>query len=701
MIDFGSTSHTIAQATVFPDHADIRRFYALTDTPHVRVGDDGSPRFSLVLLRAAPSMPGGGLFEVELEAGLDAETRAEIARELAPSGGDDLVITDAPWIAGTASLIGFLGQETAGAEGLVTTRLGSARPSLAGHPRVVLGAGLSEAGAALLRGALAGDGLPAAVLFDLEALALMGPLGVEVDVDLKMAHERFAIGGYLKTPYGRAEIRKVWEELVEAKVVRVRVLDASGDREAARAEGIRRASEEATMRLFQASLTPESFEEGKAATGAAVRLGFRLTSERDSLEATATYSYRERRAVRFHHYPQASLVNLLHGLDPSRVVREVDAESAFFQSATIVVRTEDDLRERGVSSLIVRLTWEGKGGVLPLTRETVLTPSNREASIVVAKDPREPYSIVVERAARDGQGPPRLSEPRLFSGRFVVIDLDEHFPVQTLTVIAGHIDFGWIAEVLVHALDPNGKPLATAVLEGVSASARLSFEPQPTLLVRSTFVGREGEPTWAVEEDPGQNDAWIVDAPFGADLGLLLAVAPSDDLDFVSFELLREEPAHGFRHARTVTIEGPDFDAVRTTLHRMSDADAAYEVRITRTYLDGRVEMSDWEKSERTVVLVAEPGLVARRVELALLRGSPRQMGAILVDVTVIPLDDDGVEVGKPARARIGADEAGGSVVLAVPEAWSGHFRMDVTTFPVEGGTTSSTVTGKGVGVIP
>lgn len=455
------------------------------------------------------------------------------------------------------------------------------------------------------------------------------------------------------------------------------------------------------MRLFQASLTPTNLEEGKAATGAAVRLGFRLTSQRDSLEATATYTYRERRAVRFHHYPQASLLGLLGGFDVSRVVREVEAESAFFQATTVVVHTDDDLRERGVSSLIVRLTWDGPGGALPLTRETVLTASNREVSIVVARDPREPFSIVLERSLRDGQGPPKISEARPASGRFVVVALDEFFPAQTLTVIAGHINFDWIAEVLVHALDPEGKPLATAILEGNSASAQLSFEPQPNIFVRATFVGQKGEPTWVLEQDAGENDAWIVDAPFAPDLGLLLAVAPSDDLDFVTFELVREEPAQGFRHARTITVEGPDFDAVRTTLHRMSDADASYEARITRTYLDGRVAASDWETTERTVILVAEPGLVAQRVELALLRGSPRQMGAILVNVTVVPVDEDGVEVGKPARARIEADAQGGSVLLAVPEHWGGHFRLDVTTFPVEGGIVSSQVTGKGIGVIP
>lgn len=696
MLDFGQAPLFLRGLTVFRDHADPARFYALLEGPRVRRDEDGAPRLGLAVLRAGPGSPGGGLFSLEVELGWDEAEKKALTDELVARAGGPVVVTEPPWLDGSATLLGFLGSPTPGTEGFVSERLGAVRPSLVGAPRAVLGASLTEAGASLLRGALRGDGLPAGVLFDLEAHALMGPLGVDVEVDLQMAHERFAVGGYLATPYGKAEIRAIWEELVEKKVVRERVIDASGDREGARAEALRRASEEVTRRLFEATLTPVPLAEGRNATSAYVRLGFRLKLERDSLEGTAVYRYRERRAARFHHYPQASLVELLGGRGPETVIREVDAGSDFFRTSEVVVSTRSDLAAEGVDALVARLVWPPEGDAPEVVREVVLWDEAKEATVTAPRAPNVPFRVEAKVTYGGDQGGERLAAPRPAVGRYLLLDVAELFPTPVLTLIPGRLDFSWLAEVTVTLRGPGEAQTATLLSAASPVALRLAGEGPRTLDAR--FVGREGEPSWRVEGLAAEGDVLVLDAPFAPDLTLLLAAVASDELDAVTIELAREE-ASGFRHARSLSLTGPDWEPVRTSLRRLDAADSSYRRRVTRSFLDGRVEIGDWETTSDTVLLVAERGLEPRRVGVTLLAG-PDQTGDAVVEARVVAQGPEGTELGRAGKHLFRGAESEGEVLIAVPVGFTGSLRLELRRFSARGGVVESRMEGAGPFVV-
>lgn len=693
MLDFGQAPLFLRGVHVFRDHVDPARFYPLAEGPRVRRDESAGPRLSLAIFRASPEAEGGGLLSFEVELGWDDEEKKRLVAALTEIAGVPATVTDPPWIEGSAALLGLLGEADPSAPGFVTERLATARPSLVGAPRVVLGARLTEAGASLVRGALRGDGLPAGVLFDLTAHALLGPLGVDVEVDLAAAHERFAVGGHLSTPYGKAEIRAIWEELVADKVVRERVVDASGDSEGARAEALRRASEEVTMRLFEGTLTPVPMSEGRAATNAYVRLGFRLKLERDSLEATAHYRYRERRAARFHHYPQASLVELLNGEPAASVIRELDADSDFFRTTEVHVSTQDELRAEGIDALTARLSWSAADGAPPLVREVVLWDEAREAVITAPRSASTPFEVEARATFAGEEGGERVSASRPAVGAYLLLDVAELFPTKAFTVVPGRLDFSWLAEVTVTLRGPQSFTSATLLSAASPLALRVTDTGPHTL--DASFVGREGEPSHRVEGLAAEGDVTVLDAPFAPSLTLVVAAVARDDLDAVVVELSREE-ASGFRHARSVTLSGPDWEPVRVALRRLDGTESSYRRRVTRSFLDGRVELGEWETSEATVILVSDPGFEPRRVNVSLLRGGPALTGQALVEVRVVAEDAAGQEVGRETRHVFRGTEAEAELLVAVPVGFAGELRATVRRFDAAGAPTETVIRGTG-----
>ena len=164
------------------------------------------------------------------------------------------------WRSGTVRLAGWLQAQV-----LAPTELVVSPPSLVGDPVAVIAARLDAAGAALADAAIRGNALPTVVIFDLETLGLGGALGVEAEADLTALHDRLSAEGALTTPYGRARIAKTWEEAARDNVIRIRVVDESGDTEGRRAEAMRRVGDDLLARMFS-PFRPRSFR-GSSVTG--------------------------------------------------------------------------------------------------------------------------------------------------------------------------------------------------------------------------------------------------------------------------------------------------------------------------------------------------------------------------------------------------------------------------------------------------
>jgi hypothetical protein len=313
MLDCSQAPRLIEGLTVYPDHEDPTRFFVLPEPPHLATGADGQPRLGLWLFRASPDQPGGGLLQMEVELTLAPERSQAIVAALA-AGGATPTLVEPPWLSGSAMLIGWLGGDTGASEdAMVLQRFAEGEPSLGPDGRVVFAARLDEPGAELLHSAITAGGVPAGVAYQLETLGLAGPLGIEVDVNLHGTRDYFAVKGGVTGRFVKAQVTKAMEDLVTARLVTVRVVDQSGNTDGARAEALRRAGEQMVETLFQPAMSPVAFKE--QAPGQLAQLGISLRMESDSIAESATWSYRERSAVRMLHTPQVSLGVIAGGLD--------------------------------------------------------------------------------------------------------------------------------------------------------------------------------------------------------------------------------------------------------------------------------------------------------------------------------------------------------------------------------------------------
>ncbi|PSN14825.1 hypothetical protein C7271_21385, partial [filamentous cyanobacterium CCP5] len=247
MLDIGRPPASIAGVTVFLDHASDRRRYVMADTPRLVANPD--PQLSLVLFRSDDAQ--GGLLQFEAQLAPTPEQLAEIEHQLTTDGPPPLLLPP-HWRSGTVRLAGWLDTED-----LSPLSLSLGMPSLVGDPMALVAARLDRDGAALAEAALRGNALPTVMIFDLELLGLAGPLGIEAEADLQAIHDRLTAEGALNTPYGAARLAITWEEFAKDNLIRMRVVDETGDVDSQRAEALRRVGQDLVSRMFSPFPPPE------------------------------------------------------------------------------------------------------------------------------------------------------------------------------------------------------------------------------------------------------------------------------------------------------------------------------------------------------------------------------------------------------------------------------------------------------------
>ena len=367
MLDIGRPPQHIAGLTLFYDHANMDRRYVLAEVP--RLVADPDPQLSLLLFRGESL---GGLLQLECTVAPTDAQLAEVERELSHAGrAPTLVLPD--WRSGSVRLAGWLQAEELAPKVLVV-----GAPSLVGDPVAVVAARLDAPGAALADAALRGNALPTAVIFDMEALGLAGPLGIQAEADLQALHERLTAEGALTTPYGRARIAKTWESAARDNIIKVRVVDESGDVESNRAEAMRRIGEDLIARMFSPFPPPERPPQLDDGSVAPLELSFRLTMRREELSASSRWDFRERRAMSIRHYAAANLIDLLGGHDPDSHITTADLTE---RTRDIVLRVEPELAKLGLAAIEVDVRGTTNGAV---DRTVVLSDEQPEARVTAS-----------------------------------------------------------------------------------------------------------------------------------------------------------------------------------------------------------------------------------------------------------------------------------------------------------------------------
>ncbi|HEY8088034.1 MAG TPA: hypothetical protein VIF09_09315 [Polyangiaceae bacterium] len=647
---------------------------------------------SLVLFRAAPDQPGGGLLGLEVDLGVEPAKIDAAKAEIARFGTDPPEIVLPDWLDGTAYLIGPLAGPGAGdaAARMFVAQLAATTPSLVGNDVAVFSVRADEDGASLLAQTIAGGSIPAGVTYDLATLGLMGALGIRVDVDLRGAYDRVAFEIAATSRYGHAAFQKTVEGMITDHVMNVVVLDGSGG-DSARADAIVQATEELAMRLLQPTLSPVAFGPG-APKAQYLDLGFTLRVERDQLETSASFTYTERRARRVAHRPQGSLAGLLDGVDPKTIVREVSGSDPFFASTSVLFELAGGLGPAGMSALSVRAEWgvpanAPEGTPAQASGEALLDPATGQATLAAGVSGAMPYrwrGHATYLASADAS-PERTSSWRDATGEHQYFEPALLFPTRALSVVAGRIDFSWIARAEVELV--RGADTLTTVLDGATLATTFRLDNGPaTPTLAATFHGIDGEPTWTTAAAPVTGDVVMVDAPFADSLAIVVIPVPTSATLSITVDLVREEKDSGFRHERSVSFAPPDWFLQRAVLRRLDGASSAFTYTVTLVDDRGVTTQGPFTTSAPAIA-VGDATREPRRVELLLVHGGPATTGDLSVEATVTPVDASGAATGAPATHVFQGQETQAEVWTTAPHDTPTRFATHVQRLTAAGQT--------------
>jgi hypothetical protein len=629
MLDAGRPPDRIAGLTLFHDHSDDRRRYVLAETPALVADPD--PRLSLLLFRGEQS---GGLLQFESHLAPTAVQLVTIEQTLSQRGRSP-ILARPDWRAGTVRVAGWLQTEE-----LAPAMLAIGAPSLVGDPRAIIAARLDASGAALADAALRGNALPTVVIFELETLGLAGPLGVEVEADLQALHDRLTAEGALTTPYGRARIAKTWESAARDNVIRVRVVDESGDVQSRRAEAMRQVGEDLIARMFSPfppSERPAQLDNG---TVAPLELSFRLTMRREELETTSRWDYRERRAVAIRHYAAASLIDLLGGRDPSDFIAFADVSDRRRQ---IVVRTEPELSQLGLAAIEVDLGDSAMGVV---ENTVVLTDASPEVRLgTTDPDTTLRFRLRTRFDPDLTSAPDRESDWREATGGLVAVSPRRTFPPRRFTVLAGRVEFDWLdhVEVLVSAPGEATKSLVLTA-DAQIADAFFPAAGSQVLTVTAHWRGVSNEPARSDPPREVEGDLLVLDSPFADSINVLVAPLPRSGVMTTVVELeIRHED---FSCRKTVSWDAPDRTPRRVGLRRLAGSPRRYVYRTHLIHDDGTVEQKPWAESELPALIVgADRAVDVRTVDVVLLGGGPAARGSLAVELVLEGDGDRAIEI--------------------------------------------------------
>lgn len=617
MLDAGRAPQFIAGMSVFYDHADKQRRYVLPGAP--RLVADPLPNLSLLLFRGEAN---GGLLDFCATLAPTAAQLSEVERTLS-AGGRTPTLARPDWRSGSVRLAGWLQADT-----LAPKVLAMGAPSLVGDPLALVSARLDAAGAALAEAALHGNALPTVVIFELTMLGLMGPLGVEVEADLVALHDRLTAEGALTTPIGRARIAKTWETAARDNVIKVRVLDESGDVESVRAEAMRRVGEDLISRLFSPFPPPEKPPLLDDGTVAPLELSFRLTARRETLATSSRWNFRERRAVASTHVAAASLVDLL-GTRPARAhIRFADLTQP---RREIVVRVEPELTKLGIAAVEVDIHRTRDA---PAVRTVTLTDAKPEERFSLDNaDPPLNFRVRARFDPQKTRAADRLSDWQTADTGLVAVSARRLFPPRVFTVIAGQIEFDWLDHVEVVVQAPE-EPRRSLVLSGGVRCADAYF-PAAGARALSVVAHWRGGPDEPSRSDPArtvEDDILILDSPFADSINVLAVPLPLSGVATLAAELRTSH--EGFVHERTVAWEAPDRTPQRVGLRRLAGSPRRYSHRTQRVRDDGAIETSAWRESAfDTLVVGANDIAKVRTVEVFLLGGGPISRGSLGVEL--------------------------------------------------------------------
>jgi hypothetical protein len=695
LIDLGRPALHADGVTLFADHASANTFHYLPDRPRLRTGADGLPDLVLLKYRldqALHAALGAGMLSFTVDLGVDDTVLASLQRKAAstfrlsgpavlrPVGADQgscmLAIIDRSSLAAAPAPGEAAASPTKSS--LVPHIINGTAPSLYGDNAATFFVVLSAEAAALVEGAIRGEGLPAAVIYTLRTTGLRPALRAEITAqwrDVYKFYENRLHGGKLLLA---TDIGTTVEKLVHDEVIRIKVDELVQAEE--QSATWQRAFEEAQRFVLEELFTPtlgQAPPAQDAETGALVTIGNAIKDIAGFF--SFTYSLRDvnRNELKTFHYqlsvaraehltlsPQGTLSLLLgDGVSPSRVERLIrTVEPAAAAEMTFDVGLAARLEEEGIDRVEVFITY---GDKLERVMLDAATP-RRQVSIWfkdglgLAISYRYDVHFVAGGAGLSGV----LSSPgRTTEARVLRVDPRELYQRRELRAVAQGLPFDRFPSVIVdvEARDPHkGWEVAhTLQLDAAHPDGSFTVRAQREDIVRFRrrlryidSQGRETEVPWD-DVDPGIMvvgnplpdlvDVQILgSARFGTKVRrVIVELRPAGDPARVATRVLTaDQPAAAWSWA--APAEGP----------------REYEYRVTVHTVLNEIREGPWLPGPPGKLIVGEGIARLRQVELRLVGKTFAELGILALKVRFsreatasgLPLEEEELLVRDPSQ---------------------------------------------------
>ena len=411
--------YMINGVSILPDHADPLQFYYQPLGPHFVTRSDGTidvPQLLLIKFRSASRT--GGFLDFDVHLGLTGEEETAISRELrrlanlsaepklvpvpVVDGSVKLMLLGAEsGVPATGAGTGTPGAGTPGA-GIGTPGSGgtsdfvrsihhAAKPSLYGDNRAAFSVELDERGITILDQAMRGEMAPIGVVYSLDYLALRPAYHVRLQIDWDRVQD------VMDTTYGHeglftnVQIQDTVEKLIESRAIQFEAdtfvpEDEGGTLTQRRDAAVARVRDMITDAFFESSLDPQ--RQAPDGWDKARDIIKSFSPQRSSPLGVFSYKkthytrvdkkrldvdFSERITLKRSMYPQGHLTGLFRqlsqGLDPARLVVQVDADDPWFKRRKVRVISRADFQNDPVRSLTATLTYGGQTQTVLLDKD--------------------------------------------------------------------------------------------------------------------------------------------------------------------------------------------------------------------------------------------------------------------------------------------------------------------------------------------
>lgn len=693
MLDLGRELIRLEGVDLAPDHADPALFYVLPPPPRVVVGAEG-PEVALLRLRE-----GGAVREAHLRLGVELahpEARLRAAVEALQAR---LALRDPPVLApmiarrAEARLI-FAGKEPEAPEdtaALVCRPLLAQIVSPSPPHRATLSAALSSEAAEIVAAALQGGGAPVGVAFQLEVETIWPAQRILVEVDWRRAYEHLSSHVRQGTLVLTRDVRELFEDLVEERLVRVtaiRGVDGSALAETAMDQALSWVEAAVVERFFDPVMpldrAPAQTSLGTVGEIFGVGHGFAFKALRQEEIATGQVDLSRSAVLGRTLLVQAHLHDLMGGLDPASRIADVALGHPFFQRFSFTLSTARPLADTKVSEVVVR--WRYGAAEESLRLDGAVAEATAETWADRSPDRR--WSLTAEvRFADDAPlsaGEVVLIGPLEGAARRCVLDLEALLGWRALAVEAAP-DAQVLQTRVTVSHQREGEELGSVelALTGDTRSGVLYFvgvRPGDRLVASTVHLLEDGRQARPEPADVLGTVLRVPPASPGEQLVTLYAEGDWEGLErlVVTLEKSPELPGGTFTFDRSGT-------SVTVALPLPDPANRSWRYRVLRT-VDGVDEEEDWRVTDRPALSLGRYSQDVLAVTVEPLGPGFSSVGVHSVQVELRYFDpQNGIREETTLVLRSNVDRQTWKVALADPT--SRLYQAQITTWYTNGQT--------------